>query len=270
MIDYTKVADWLATKPTLLNPPVEEAILAFHFTGELPDNTLQILEQLYPEWKWNKQRHFIANLNLNSPEQSDNKIWDLQQGEDNMHKHFVGRNAFKVNSIQPTEIEQNLILSLTKNELTFSLSRPYNNWEAFIEQALKYFKNISNAFSLELTSYGVRFINGFDFNLTLKEYLREGFLPDEGIVNLNHMVYNRVTQHLVIGSPFIATIQLTFLTQNISSEISKGGMRMDIALQAYENAPNLADNAKLAELRLLKNYFFFNTLNDNVLALCNQ
>lgn len=157
---------------------------------------------------------------------------------------------------------------------SFSLSRlaPYESWDAFSAEALRlYAIHLKNAAPAEAQRIGLRFVNQFDVPdaiTDLGEYFTQPPVTNPGLPLMRELFFHQDTFQ-VPGHLYNVTVIRT-----IQPAIAQEGLRIpaklifdiDVFTRTVGNADPSEVQARLSEMRWLKNKVFFSGLTATAVA----
>lgn len=238
----------------LTEAPILEAVLAFSFAEELPENTLDQLAELFPEYKWQK-------LDINRL--SSTFKFEIGKGEvETKLEHLDFQ--FRADALDK-ESSLNRTLFLQKGQFSFHWKEKYSNWDTFVEIAYSHWHRIADKWGLELAFNSTRFVNSINLNLTIDEYKHRSKVSNV----LKHTGYTEFNQYLVEGRSNVAHVHLGFIQNNeLDSDPTKGSLYLDISVDGFRPQAEGKPYANLEELQAIKNNLFFNMVSEKALKQC--
>ena len=260
MIDFKQIERSNSRLGTLKNAPVVEAILAFYHLPLQLVPASEISSKLkadFPSLTWSvvEKTSFNFNVTLKEGEPTSIASHDTDKG----NPIFVGKQA-----------ESNLIVLVQSSQTAVTMQRPYTNWNDFENRAMAIWETIAKGLDAKLTHFGVRFINQFDHNWPIRDYLTDNFINVPSEIKVHKVEYSRRTRQLITDTPYQAEVGLNFIPTNHQDDLL-GSLQLDISIQPVGDVqPDWASLERLGELRLLKNLFFLSTINNETLAACNE
>jgi len=237
----------------LSNPPIQEALVHFEFS--LPqvkdvDQLLWFTKQLTEDYPIIKEKiSFELKFKPNSVENSQHSS----------QKKVVG--------FMLTSNDKRKVVQISTNSYTFSIIRPYKNWEELLDETMKGWNLfISKAEDLKLLKLGIRFINNITFEIndldSLGDFIKLTPVIPEEIPNMLENLFMQITLSDENGIKTNITQTTQSITGNVVNYIFDIELFKGIHLSGYDS--RIIDT--LLIMRKLKNKIFFNSLSEKVLS----
>lgn len=243
------------TFPKLDFAPSVEAIIHWQAPATKPLKQLELSAQLaerLPDYP-TRQTQYAAEFSALGRADGSSQI-----------THNSQWNGFRLQST-----DERYVVQFAPANVIFSRLEPYEGWQAFQKEAMKVWRIfLELAEPTEIARLGVRFINRIPLidNESPSEYLQEVQSAPIGIdLSVESFFYQDA--YKVPGYPYRISWGRTVQPQQISPQQAKA-LLIDIDVFTIE--PFFSTNEKLlktrlAEMRWLKNKFFFSCITDKAL-----
>lgn len=246
MTQKTFQIDHDKTFPTLPGAPIVEAVLHWQaFATETRDENslLELLEQRFADYDVAPQHNLNATFsgNQSGVEFKQTAIWD-------------GVRLTKMNGDQPQ-----FICQFKLNELIFSQLKPYQNWDIFAGEALRFWECfVSLMQPAEVARMTTRFISQIpiDSVAQARDFIEEVVDPIAKI-GLHSQTFFHQDSVLLPGLPY--AVELIRAVQ--ADTESRRSLIVDTSVLTTEPLTRVKDvESKLRDLRCIKNEIFFTVM----------
>jgi uncharacterized protein (TIGR04255 family) len=256
MFDFAVLEQATQALGVLRNAPILEAVIACNFQAETQDSQ-EVLQKAamvaFPDFTWTEQQKVSVNVQLSDVKGKPSALTDTSLGG----RRYIGKQE-----------DYPLTLILDNSQMAVSMMRPYSSWEVFSPQAIAFGQQLAERAKIELISYGLRYLNQINFELPLSEYLREEVCVTYPVAEVPLFRQKQRSEFVVPNSWYAGSMAWLFEPINMAPQVT-GNLLVDIDVGVSDQRIGRDYiHEQLEHMRLLKNYFFYNTVSKKVLDLC--